>query len=168
MSKGSLILDKKKAAQKIDRIAHQIWENNSKEKEIVIAGIASRGYELAKILSKKVEEISGIKVNLVEIVINKKEPLSEEPRIDKDIKELKNRVVIVVDDVLNSGRTLLYALSVFLRFPVKTLSVATLLNRSYRNFPVQAKYVGTSLSTTLHEHIEVEFGKNGAIEAYLR
>lgn len=168
MSKGSLILNKKQAAQKIDRIAHQIWESNSEEKEIVIAGIAERGYQLAKILAKKVESISGMKVILTKILVNKKEPINEVVILDKEAKELENKVVIVVDDVLNSGRTLLHALSAFLEFPVKTLSVATLLNRSYRNFPVQAKYVGTSLSTTLHEHIEVEIGENGAIEAYLR
>ena len=166
--KGTQILDKNQAARKIERMAYQIWENNSREKEIVIAGIDSRGYKLAGILAKKVEEISSAKVVLVKITVNKKEPINAEVVIDREEKELKNRVVIVVDDVLNSGRTLLYALTPFLNFEVKTLSVATLLNRSYRNFPVQAKYVGTSLSTTLQEHIEVEFGKNDTITAYLR
>jgi pyrimidine operon attenuation protein/uracil phosphoribosyltransferase len=165
---GTQILDKNQAARKIERMAYQIWENNSREKEIVIAGIDSRGYKLAGILSKKVEEISNVKVILVKITVNKKEPIHSTVVIDKEEKELKNKVVIVVDDVLNSGRTLLYALTPFLNFEVKTLSVATLLNRSYRNFPVQAKYVGTSLSTTLQEHIEVEFGKNDTITAYLR
>ncbi len=111
---------------------------------------------------------AGLKVLLVEICVNKKELLNAEPTIDKEPEELKNKAVIVVDDVLNSGRTLLYALNPFLYFPIKTLSVATLLNRSYRNYPVQAKYVGTSLSTTLQEHIKVKFGKNGDITAYLQ
>ena len=94
--------------------------------------------------------------------------MEEEVKIDTDSKTLKNKSVIVVDDVLNSGRTLTYALGPFLEFPVKRLSVCTLLNRSYRNYPVLAKYVGTSLSTTLQEHIEVEISKNGDITAYLR
>ena len=167
MKEGTQILNKEQAAQKIDRMAYEIWENNSREKEIVIAGIANRGYQLADILAKKVEEISNLKVLLVEICVNKKELQKADPTIDMEPEVLKNKVVIVVDDVLNSGKTLLYALNPFLDFPIKTLSVATLLNRSYRNYPVQAKYVGTSLSTTLQEHIEVEFGKNGAITAYL-
>jgi len=167
MKDGTQILNKEQAAQKIERMAYEIWENNSREKEIVIAGIAKRGYQLAGILAKKVEEISNLKVLLVEICVNKREPLKADPTIDKDPDDLKNKVVIVVDDVLNSGLTLLHALTPFLKFSVKTLSVATLLNRSYRNFPVQAKYVGTSLSTTLQEHIKVEFGRNDTITAFL-
>ncbi len=166
--KGSQILNEKQAAQKIERMAFEIWENNSQEKEVVIAGIANRGFQLAGILAEKLSKISKLNVELVEICVNKKEPLKAEPTIDKDLNEMEGKVVIVVDDVLNSGRTLLHALSPFLKINVKTLSVATLLNRSYRNFPVQAKYVGTSLSTTLQEHIEVEFSKNGDIKAYLR
>ena len=130
MPTGSVILNKNQAAQKIERIAYQMWENNSKEKEIVIAGIAVRGYKLAEILAKKLEEVSELKVVLVKITVNKKEPISEEPSIDCDPKLIKNKSVIVVDDVLNSGRTLLYALTPFLKFPVKRLSVCTLLNRS--------------------------------------
>ena len=167
MASGTQILSALQSAQKIDRMAYQIWENNSEEKTIVIAGIAARGYKLAGILAKKVEEISKLNVILVEIVVNKKEPLKEGPTIDKEINDLKNKPVIVVDDVLNSGRTLMHALTPFLQFDVKNLSVATLLNRSYRNYPVEAKYVGLSLSTTLQEHIEVEFGKNGEIKAFL-
>ena len=62
----------------------------------------------------------------------------------------------------------MFALGPFFNFPVKTLSVAVLLNRSYREYPVEAKYVGMSLSTTLQEHIEVDFGKSGKIRAYLK
>lgn len=149
-------------------MAYQICENNSSEKEIVIAGISSRGYSLAGILARKITEISKLKVILAEIKIDKKDPIAGRPVVDVDEKEMKNKSIVVVDDVLNSGRTLIYSLVPFLNFPVKRLSVATLLNRSYRNFPVQAKYVGTSLSTTLQEQIEVEFGKNDSITAYLK
>ncbi|HAW51821.1 MAG TPA: phosphoribosyltransferase [Flavobacteriales bacterium] len=161
------ILDNHQSNQKIERIAWQILENNSEEKSIAIAGISSRGYELAKIIKKKLEKISDIKVNLVEICVNKKQPFSEEVTIDCEVKNLKNKVVIVVDDVLNSGRTMLFALTPFMKFDIKRLSIAVLLNRSYRNYPVEAKYVGMSLSTTLQEHIEVKFSKNGKISAYL-
>jgi pyrimidine operon attenuation protein/uracil phosphoribosyltransferase len=161
------ILDNHQADQKIERIAWQILEKNSEEKSIAIAGIASRGYQLAKIIKRKLEKISDIEVNLVEINVNKKDPFSQEVSIDCQTKELKNKAVIVVDDVLNSGRTMLFSLAPFMKFDVKSLSIAVLLNRSYRNYPVEAKYVGMSLSTTLQEHIEVKFSKSGKISAYL-
>jgi pyrimidine operon attenuation protein/uracil phosphoribosyltransferase len=161
------ILDNHQSGQKIERIAWQILEKNSEEKSIAIAGIANRGYELAKIIKKKLESISDIKVKLVEICINKRQPFTQDVTIDCETKELKNKVVIVVDDVLNSGRTMLFSLAPFMKFDVKSLSIAVLLNRSYRNYPVEAKYVGMSLSTTLQEHIEVKFSKSGKITAYL-
>ena len=161
------ILNELQSSQKIERMAWQMLENNSLEKEIVLAGIAHRGYMLASIFKRKLEAISSVKVILVEVCVNKKSPHEKEVSIDVDPKKLEGKSVIVVDDVLNSGRTMLHALTPFIQFPVKSLSIACLLNRSYRNFPVAAKYIGMSLSTTLQEHIEVEIAKIGSIRAYL-
>ena len=162
------ILDSHQSDQKIERIAWQILENNSEEKIIALAGIADRGYQLASTIKKKLETISDIKVKLIEICINKRDPFSKDVSIDCKPKELENKVVIVVDDVLNSGRTMLFALTPFMKFDVKSLSIAVLLNRSYRDYPVQANYVGMSLSTTLQERIHVKISKKGSITAYLR
>lgn len=167
MKNGTLILNEEQAAMKIERMAWQILEKNSLEKEIVIAGIAKRGFKLAEILSEKLKEISKIRIKLVEIKVDKKNPYNKEPEINCEHKELENRSVIIVDDVLNSGRTMLFATLPFMDFPVKELSIAVLLNRSYRNFPVAAKYVGQSLSTTLQENIKVQFDDHGKIRAYL-
>ncbi len=125
------------------------------------------GYLLAGILKKRLEKITDAEIKLVEICVNKKNPFSQDITIDCESKELKNKTVIVVDDVLNSGRTMLFALTPFLKFDLKSLKIAVLCNRSYRNYPVQADFVGLSLSTTLQERIEVKFAKNGGITAYL-
>lgn len=161
------ILDARQSAMKIERMAWQMLEVNSGDKELVLAGIAKRGYQLAGIFKQKLESISKVKVILVEIRINKKAPFEENIYIDVEAVKIENKCIIVIDDVLNSGQTMLHALTPFIKFPVKSLSIAVLLNRSYRNFPVQAKYVGMSLSTTLQEHIEVEFSNKGDISAYL-
>lgn len=157
MSNSNLILDHQKIEQKINRIAYQIFEDNYDQKELIMAGIASNGYRLAEILAKKLQSISPIKVKLLELQINKKNPLKSKVEIDLEPKDFKDKSVILVDDVLNSGKTLMYGLQVFLAAPVKNLSVAVLVNRSHKRYPVYADYVGLSLATTLKEHIEVSF-----------
>ena len=148
-------------------MAFEILEKHPGEKKIILAGIANRGYKFAETLQKKLTELSKINIQLVEICVNKKDPFTSGPTIDCAEKDIKNHSVIVVDDVLNSGRTMLFALNPFLKMPIRRLSVAVLCNRSYRDYPVEANFVGLYLSTTLQEHIEVEIHKSGKINAYL-
>ncbi len=161
----TLILNARQIQQRIDRIAYQIYENNYQEKEIVMAGIATNGYVLAERLSKKLQEISPIKVKLAEIVINKKDPLSGKGKVNLPEKELKNKVVIVVDDVLDSARTMIYGIDPFLKYPVKRLTTVVLINRDHHSYPIKADFVGVSLATTMQEHISVNLsgGKNEAV-----
>src|SRR3974377_396671 len=109
----TLILNNRQVQQRIDRIAYQIYENNYQEKEIILAGIHKNGYVLAKRIAEKVLEIFPIKVKLEEGTINKKEPLLEKIKINLPERELKGNVVIVVDDVLESGRTMMYGIDPF-------------------------------------------------------
>ncbi len=161
----TLILSARQIQQRIDRIAYQLYENNHLEKEIVIAGIVNNGYLLAERLAKKLEEISPIKVEMAKIIINKKSPLSEKATIDIPEKKLNDKVVVVVDDVLDSGRTMLYGLEPFLKCSVKRLVAVVLVNRDHRSYPVKADFVGISLATTMQEHISVELnaGSNDAV-----
>jgi pyrimidine operon attenuation protein/uracil phosphoribosyltransferase len=165
--KKTEILNQHQSDQKIERMAFEILEQHPGKKKIILAGIANRGYKFAGTLEKKLSKLSDVKIKLVEICVNKKDPFISEPTIDCPEKEIIGHPVIVVDDVLNSGRTMLFALNPFLKMPIPRLSVAVLCNRSYRDYPVEANFVGLSLSTTLQEHIEVEFSKNGEISAYL-
>lgn len=157
MSESNLILDHNKIDQKINRIAYQIFEDNYDQSEIIMAGIAKNGYLFAEILKARLESISDIKVNLKELVIDKKNPLNSKAELKMESSEIKNQSIVVVDDVLNSGKTMMYALQAFLAAPLKKLSIAVLVNRSHKRFPVNADFVGLSLATTLKEHIEVSF-----------
>lgn len=159
----TLILNSRQIQQRIDRIAYQIYENNYHEKEIIIAGIAKNGSVLAERISEKLKEISTIKITLSEIIVNKKQPLSEKIKVGLSEKELNGKVVVVVDDVLESGRTMMYSIDPFLKYSVKRLTTVVLVDRDHHSYPVRADFVGISLATTMQEHISVELNsaKNG-------
>ncbi len=159
----TIILTHKQVGQKITRIAHEILENNFQEKTIVIIGIQSQGYILAERLVKELNQITEIKVAIHEVRLDKKNPLASGLESSVNDKELKNKVVILVDDVLNSGKTLVYATKFLLDHQVKSLQTVCLVDRKHRKFPIRADYCGLTLSTTLQEHITVEFGKTDIV-----
>ena len=157
--KSIQILDQAQIKQKIDRIAYQILEDCFDEKEIIIAGIASRGYVFAQKLEKVLSKISKIKCTLVEITLDK-DSTNLVASTNIPVSQCKNKTIILVDDVLNSGRTLLYGLSVFLNFPTKKIRTAVLVDRSHKLFPISTDYAGYTISTVSQEHISVVFDKN--------
>lgn len=163
-AKKLLILNKKQIQQKIVRMAYQILEDNLNEKELIIAGIIDKGYIIAKRLKKILESISDIKITLMKIEINKN---SSHPQAnsDPDINHISNKVVILVDDVLNSGRALAYGLGVFLDIPLKKLRTLVLIDRSHRSFPVSPDYTGLELATVLKEHVDVVLDEKGQEDA---
>lgn len=152
--KKLLILNKKQIEQRIDRMAYQILEDNLGEQELIIAGIVDKGYLIAKRLKSVLENISEIKITLMEVKINK-EISHLESSSDLDLNLVSNKVVILVDDVLNSGRTLAYGLGVFLDIPLKKLRTLVLIDRSHRNFPISPDFTGLELATILKDHVDV-------------
>lgn len=155
----NLILDASQVKQKIKRMAFEIYENNFKEKSIVIAGIEGQGYVLAKLLAKQLDSISPQEIKLVKIMIDKEAPEQSETSLDCDEKEIRKRSIILVDDVLNTGRTFTYGIKPFLNTEVKKIETAVLINRGHTLFPVHAKYTGYELATTIKDHIEVILSK---------
>lgn len=155
METQTLVLSPRQMDQKIDRMAFQIYENNYEESEIILAGIASNGYQLAEMLAERLERISPIKTRLVNVKLNKKSPLESENVLKIDDSELDGKVVILVDDVLKSGKTLIYGVKRLLRTPLKRLRTVVLVDRDHKRYPVRADYIGMSLSTTLLEHVTV-------------
>ncbi|MEH6682830.1 MAG: phosphoribosyltransferase family protein [Sediminicola sp.] len=141
----------------IKRIAYQIYEANVEEKEIVIAGIEGGGLLFAKKIKKVLEKITGAKILLCKVSMNKKNPVVSGVQTSLQEEEYTNKSVVLVDDVLNSGTTLIYGVHHFLRVPLKQLKTAVLVNRNHKKYPVKADYKGISLSTSLQEHIEVSF-----------
>lgn len=152
--KNNVILTHDDITNKIRRIAYQIYESNIDETEIIVAGIANNGVLLAKKLIAVLENISNINPILCEVFINKKNPRTA---IKTSIPESEyiNKSLILVDDVLNSGTTLIYGVKHFLDAPLKQFKTAVLVNRNHKKYPVKADFKGISLSTSLHEHVEV-------------
>lgn len=155
-----LILNKKQIEQKINRIAYQILEDNIDETEIVLAGIWQRGYKIAFRLKKVLQEIAVINVTLLRIDLEK-ENSKLIAKTDLDESEWRNKVIILVDDVLNSGKTLAYGLGVFLNTPHKKIRTVVLVDRSHKIFPIATDFVGLELSTILKEHVGVVIDVDG-------
>ena len=149
-----VILDKTQIQQKINRIAYQILEDNLNEKEIVLAGIWDRGYKLAIRLREVLLKISTLKVTLLRIDLEK-ENSKLIASTDLEESKWKNKVIILVDDVLNSGKTLGYGLGVFLNTPHKKIRTVVLVDRSHKIFPIATDFVGLEMSTVLKEHVDV-------------
>jgi pyrimidine operon attenuation protein / uracil phosphoribosyltransferase len=161
------ILNAIQIEQKINRMAFEIFEHNLSEKALVIAGIDGNGYKLAELLKNKLESISTIQCELGKISLNKKSPLDHPIAFNLDKNKLNNRTVILVDDVLNSGKTLMYAASEFLQVPLKKLSTVVLVDRNHNTYPVKADIVGLSMATTLQEHVNVDLSVKGKESAVL-
>lgn len=161
----SIILTNEQINHKIKRIAFQILEENDTENEIIIAGIAENGYILARKIKTVLESISDTNIVLCEVVIDKKNPLKP-IKTSLNKVEYTNKPLVLVDDVLNSGTTLIYGIKHFLEVPLKSFKTAVLVNRNHKKYPVKADYKGISLSTTLQDNITVEINDNDAI-AYL-
>lgn len=158
-----LVLDSEKVNQKIKRIAYEIYENNFKEKSIILAGIDGQGYSFAKLLAAELEGISPLQLKVVKVSLDKLAPQQSEVTLDIESKELKKKCIILVDDVLNSGRTLAYGMKPFLITDIKKIEVAVLVNRSHTLFPITPTYTGYRLTTTLNDHVEVVLGKKSAV-----
>jgi pyrimidine operon attenuation protein/uracil phosphoribosyltransferase len=152
---GTQVLDHQAVCNKINRIAWQIFEEFSNEKEIVIAGIAERGFLFASLLKDELDKISDLRSSLHKLSLNKDEPLYSQPVLDPSIKDFTNANVVLVDDVLKSGSTLIYGVRYFLNFPIKIMKTVVLVDRNHKRYPVKADFKGISLSTSLQEHVNV-------------
>ncbi len=163
-----LLLNKQQIQQKIDRIAYQVLEDNFDEKEIIIAGMLPRGNFLAARLKKVLDEIAPFKSKLFTIDLDRFSS-SLDAKIDFDIKDCHNKVIILVDDVLNTGKALTYGFGVFLNVPLKKLRTVVLVDRNHKSFPITTDYSGIALSTIIKQHIDVVLSENGEEDAvYLR
>ncbi len=161
------ILDRNQTLQKIKRIAYEIYENNFQEEEVVLAGIYDKGYLFAQMLQRELTAISPLRVRLVKISLEKFAPVQSTVSLDCPTETLRNKSIVVVDDVLNTGRTLVHSLQPLLQIEVKKIQIAVMVDRSHRTFPVAAGYVGYSLSTTIQEHIEVVLEEGDQLGVYL-
>ena len=154
-----MILNNQQIAHKIERIAYQILEANVTEKEIIVAGIQGGGLLLAEKIITVLNSISDKKIQLCEISMNKMNPITSDIKTSLLPADYSNKSVVIVDDVLFTGKTLIYGVHHFLNVPLKQLKTVVLVNRNFKKFPVKADFKGISLSTSMKESIEVIFSK---------
>jgi pyrimidine operon attenuation protein/uracil phosphoribosyltransferase len=162
--KKLLILNSTQIQQKIDRIAYQILEDNFDEQEILIAGILPRGNHVAQRLKDVLDKIAPFSSRLLTIELEKQSS-SLHAKTDFDVAECNNKVIVLVDDVLNSGKTLAYGFGVFLDVPLKKLRTVVLIDRNHKSFPVTTDYAGIALSTVIKEHVDVVIDVAGQEDA---
>ena len=165
MEDKKVVINDNQIRSKLKRISYQILETNLQNSVIVIAGIESNGYLIAKELKKTLNKLSNIEVIICKVKIDKKNPRKPiETSISKD--EYSNKSIVLVDDVLNSGSTLVYAVKHFLEVELSQFKTAVLVDRNHKKFPVKADYKGISLSTSIQSQVIVEF-KGSKIQAIL-
>lgn len=162
----TLVLSNAEVNLKIQRIAWEIYEKHMDTETIFLVGIANSGYWLAQRLQTMLKSISALDVILVEMEIHKKDPLNNHCRLNIDMVAFKNQSVVLIDDVLNSGKVLMYGAKHLLDQPLKTLTTAVLVDRNHKRFPIKADVKGLSLSTSLNEHVKVVI-KGESAEVYL-
>ncbi|MBX2924317.1 MAG: phosphoribosyltransferase [Chitinophagaceae bacterium] len=151
--------------KKLQRMAYEIAERNVGEEKLILAGIKEYGVVIAHRLQHLLKSIFKGEVMVTELGIDDK----RFPRvitIDTTLK-FDKQVVIVVDDVANSGKTMLYALQPFLKDQPKKIQTLALVDRTHKTFPVHTDYVGFSVATTLQEHIFVEVDNDKVTGAWL-
>jgi pyrimidine operon attenuation protein/uracil phosphoribosyltransferase len=161
LKKTQKILEQDQIDKIIKRIAYQILENNSQELEIFLIGIKNNGYVLAELIYDQLKEISNLNITLYSIQINKKDPLKSIEH-NFDLKKMKNKSIVLIDDVLNSGRTLLYGVKFLLDIPLSNFNTAVLIDRNHKKYPIKIDFKGISLSTSIEENVSVVFEKNNA------
>ncbi|MCO6164042.1 phosphoribosyltransferase family protein [Flavobacterium sp. NRK F7] len=161
----NIILTHQEIEHKIKRISYQIFETFVDEKEVIIAGITKNGYILAEKIAFELKKISDLNVILCEVHLNKQNP-QEAITTSISSSVYANKSIILVDDVLNSGTTLIYGVKHFLEVPLRKFKTAVLVDRNHKKYPVKADFKGLSLSTSLQEHIHVVFEEENSY-AYL-
>ncbi len=166
MTAKTQILSDSDVRKTMKRLAYQVYERNFDEKEIVIAGITGRGTAVAEMLSQELQEICKLKVKFTEIRLDKDNPSKDGVTLHPAVVP-EGKCIVVVDDVLNTGKTLVYALLPFVGSKPKKIQTLVLVDRNHKAFPVSADYIGISLSTTLQEHVEVSIEK-GKVNVYLK
>ena len=149
------ILSENQIKQKTKRLAIEILESNYGESEIYLIGINNNGLNFAKSLGLYMKRNSDLTIHYVNLKVNPASPASDEVIMDKDTNDLIGKVLILIDDVANTGRTLFYAFKPLLQFIPKKIEIAVLVDRKHKNFPVSPTYVGMALATTIAENIEV-------------
>mgnify|MGYP006078759737 CR=1 FL=1 len=161
MSLKHKILEQDRIDKIVKRISFQIHEKNQNNSEVVLIGVLKNGFILSDLIEKELKKISKSKIQLFSIKINKKKPLNP-IELNCDLSELKNKSIVLIDDVLNSGKTLIHCVKHLLDVPISNFNTAVLIDRNHKKFPIKIDFKGLSLSTTIKENVTVVFEKKNS------
>ena len=159
---SNVILNSNQIVQKIKRLSYELYENNLEEKKVILFGLNSNGNILSNRIKKNLDNLFPVNIESYNLKVDVNNSTFNKLDLERD--SLNGKVVIIVDDVLNSGKTIAYSINLILPFFPKKIEVAVLVDRSHKNFPILAKYSGVKLNTTINEHVKIDFKKN---EGYL-
>ena len=159
---SNVILNSNQIVQKIKRLSYELYENNLEEKKVILFGINSNGNILSNRIKKNLDNLFPVNIESYNLKVDVNNSTFNKLDLERD--SLNGKVVIIVDDVLNSGKTIAYSINLILPFFPKKIEVAVLVDRSHKNFPILAKYSGVKLNTTINEHVKIDLKKN---EGYL-
>jgi pyrimidine operon attenuation protein/uracil phosphoribosyltransferase len=167
----ALILDRPAIDRALTRVAHEILEKNKGAKNLGLIGIQRGGVHLAKRLADKIKAIEGVDVPVGSLDITmyrddlntrKSQPVPQATDIAFDLKE---RSIVLVDDVLFTGRTIRAALNSIMDYGrPKRIQLAVLVDRGHRELPIRADFVGKNLPTSSKEKVEVTLAEDGVEE----
>ncbi|MBS1569705.1 MAG: phosphoribosyltransferase [Bacteroidetes bacterium] len=163
MDGRTVVLEHDRIQRKLDRMALQVLEHNPGAKQLLIVGVVPRGAVLAHRLKKLLDKLTGIESEVLELSLPKDGPLDAPVKLRPEGRKLDGAAVVLVDDVLMSGRTLMHAAAHLVKHPLKRLTTLVLVDRMHRAFPIRADIVGLTLSTTMQEHISVEMGRKDTV-----
>jgi len=158
------VLDFEKISRICRRLAYQILENNINEDEILLVGIKEKGYEIAKIIEQKLKDITSSKVHLKSITIDKKNP-NQISEFEINFNQMPKSVYLV-DDVLNTGKTLMFAVNSLLKYDFDLIKTLVLIDRNHKRYPIKVDFKGISLSTNLDDTVKL-ISENKNLEAVL-
>lgn len=167
MSAKSLLLSAQQIDLKIQRLGNEVAEHYYNTKQLFVFGIEEQGLILAERICQEIKKNISIQLELHQLSINKKAPIGSVKIEDDVLKKLKHKDVLMVDDVLNSGKTMFYALQAFVNIDLNSLRVLVLVNRSHQQFPVYPDFVGMTLSTTFQNHIEAVLNTKNTSQVFL-
>lgn len=170
MTIKAVILDEKAIDRATTRIANEIIERNKGTKDIVLVGIKTRGCPFAERLAKKIEEIEGDSISVLSLDItlyrDDLTEMSEQPKINNEFNgDIKGKIIILVDDVIYTGRTVRAALDALVeRGRPSRVQLAVLIDRGHRELPIRADYVGKNVPTSKVENVKVQFKEVDGID----
>lgn len=162
-----MLLDSDQIEKKVMRLVYEIAENNYDEQKLIIAGINNRGMQLAKLLEAGLKKVSRVPLELIQLRLSPADPLGNDIQMSVPVSELEGQVVLIVDDVANTGRTLFYACKPIMEVLPKKIEIAVLVDRKHKSFPIRVDYMGITLATTLQENIDVQFESTDKVAVYL-